>query len=542
MIIKNKVLNTRIILLVSCFIFISLITFLRSNYLHITIVDDAYIFFRYAENIVNGHGLVWNISEQPVEGYSSFLYLTVIILAKFLSFDLELFAIIFGIFTSSITLLFTFLLYTHLYSDNQSNITTNIITIIIIAVSPAFLYWSVAGMETSFYSMSLIVTVYTFLTRQKSNKANLFNGLLFGLLCVLRFEAVIFFLAALYFLLNENKSYFKIQITRSAILFASGFTLIFGTYFIWRWMYFGFFLPNTFYAKTGAGLIQIIGGLSYTILAFRILYGAGWIPIFAVMLFFRKTMLNRNVIFVFTMGFISIISTILIGGDHFGYGRFVLPVLPLLFVIFPPSVYKLLNTNIFLLKAKYVKIAFIFLFIFIVFCFKPIYLQAFNGLKNLIVGKKDIVIVQDRLINDSFFEWQHAFIVMGQTLNKIASQDDYIAAIPIGAIGYYSKINVIDMVGIVDPVIAHDKFSEKFLQEWQPGHNKGNGKYVLSRKPKFIQLVDHFTHQPKPEPGNESLRFKSVSELWNSEEFHSNYEFYPIEVENGWFYNLYRRK
>ena len=47
----------------------------------------------------------------------------------------------------------------------------------------------------------------------------------------------------------------------------------------------------------------------------------------------------------------------------------------------------------------------------------------------------------------------------GSTLNRIANKDDYIAAVPIGAIGYYSKMNVIDMVGIVDPVIAHEKLS-----------------------------------------------------------------------------------
>ncbi len=46
---------------------------------------------------------------------------------------------------------------------------------------------------------------------------------------------------------------------------------------------------------------------------------------------------------------------------------------------------------------------------------------------------------------------------MGSELKQIANKDDYIAAVPIGAIGYYSKINVIDMVGIVDPVIAHEK-------------------------------------------------------------------------------------
>jgi arabinofuranosyltransferase len=35
--------------------------------------DDAFISYRYAENLINGHGIVFNPGER-VEGYSNFLY------------------------------------------------------------------------------------------------------------------------------------------------------------------------------------------------------------------------------------------------------------------------------------------------------------------------------------------------------------------------------------------------------------------------------------------------------------------------------------
>jgi hypothetical protein len=38
-----------------------------------------------------------------------------------------------------------------------------------------------------------------------------------------------------------------------------------------------------------------------------------------------------------------------------------------------------------------------------------------------------------------------------------------------------------------------------------------------------------------------SLGYKSVAEIWRSAEFRRNYVFYPIQVEGGWYYNLYRR-
>ena len=38
-------------------------------------LDDSYITYRYSENLAQGHGPVWNIGEDPVEGYTSFLWM-----------------------------------------------------------------------------------------------------------------------------------------------------------------------------------------------------------------------------------------------------------------------------------------------------------------------------------------------------------------------------------------------------------------------------------------------------------------------------------
>jgi len=39
--------------------------------------DDAMISMRYARNFVQGHGLVWNAGERPVEGYTNLLWVVV---------------------------------------------------------------------------------------------------------------------------------------------------------------------------------------------------------------------------------------------------------------------------------------------------------------------------------------------------------------------------------------------------------------------------------------------------------------------------------
>jgi arabinofuranosyltransferase len=535
---KNK-----IIIFICMLAYFAIFNFLRNSYLYTTILDDAYIFFRYAENIVNGYGFVWNIGEAPVEGYTSFLYLFTLIIAKFLAIDLELFAILFGTITSAFTLYFAYLIYDHLYPNDQIKTSANIITIIILALSPAFTYWSGAGMETSFYSMFLMMTIYYFLKLPDSVKNNLLKGILFGLLCVLRFEAVLFFLAALYYLVKEGTSFYRIKIGRNAILFVIGFTLIFGTYFIWRWVYFGYFFPNTFYAKTGGGFQQIVGGFLYIIKALRLFYGFGWIPIILVMLYFRKSMFTSKAVFLFSIGLVSLITTILIGGDYFHLGRFVLPVFPLLFVFFPPALEKMLTTRISHLKLSPTFSATILLLIVVVLLIaKPVYQDSIYGFKNLLKGKKDILVVYDESTEREIVDWQHGWTIMGKKLNQITDKDDYIACVPIGAIGYYSKMKVIDMVGIVDPVIAHEKLSTDHPIKWTPGHTKGDGNYILSREPKFIQLTDYLTNSPLEKPHKRSLQFTSVKEIWDSEEFHNEYEFYPVEVIDGWYYNLFKKK
>jgi arabinofuranosyltransferase len=543
---KNK------ILIFTCLLaYFAIINFLRNNYLYTTILDDAYIFFRYAENIFSGFGFVWNINEPPVEGYTSFLYLVTLLTAKYLSIDLELFAILLGTLSSALTLYFAYLIYEFLYSKVLTHRWVNIVTIVILTLSPAYIYWSPAGMETSFYSIFLLLTMYSFLKLSDkkdidgSNKNHsaliLFNGILFGLLCVLRFEAVLFFLAAFFFLIKEENSLVRIKINSIAVLFVLGFIIIFGTYFVWRWSYFGYFFPNTYYAKTGGGLQQIAGGFLYTVKALRLFYGFGWIPIFIIMFFFEKRMIKEKAVFLFSIAAISILTTIFIGGDHFHLGRFVLPVLPLIFVFFPPALDRFLSIKSLKLKANY-KATIILVILVLLLVYKPVYLESFKGFQNILDGRKETLVVYDESTEKDIIEWQHAFILMGETLKQIAAKDDYIAVVPIGAIGYISKINVIDMVGLVDAVIAHEQFSPDAVHKWTPGHTKGDGKYILSRKPKYIQLTDYLTQKPLETPHERSTQFVSVKELWELEEFHNEYEFYPIEVIDGWYYNLFRRK
>ena len=65
--------------------------------------DDAYISWRYADNLARGLGLVWNEGER-VEGYTNFLWTVILAIPHRLGLDVEMFAIALGLVLFTVTL------------------------------------------------------------------------------------------------------------------------------------------------------------------------------------------------------------------------------------------------------------------------------------------------------------------------------------------------------------------------------------------------------------------------------------------------------
>jgi arabinofuranosyltransferase len=495
-----------------------------------TFVDDSYIFLRIAENAVNGHGFVWNINEAPLEGYTSYLYFLINIIAiKFFS-DPELFLQIFGIFTSLITIVLVYLLYNEVDPLLK---TENLVTSILVSISPCFLYWSVAGMETSFYMMFLIFTIFIYIKIGHTLINYIVTGGLFAVLYLIRPESIVFFIYALLFAgykLFKEKNNSKLVLLICMVL---GFELIFTPYFIWHLKYFGVLFPNSYYAKVGGGIYQFKGGVAYLFIHGKKLFNKGWYLLIPIMAFFVFEKKSYKHLFLLGLTIISVLITVLDGGDHFDYARFLIPILPLLLIPLPSSLKKVYT--FFKNKINYTLFCFLIpIIILIVNIRNPMYTEF------IFKPKKPLAVANNNL--EKGYNWQIGFIKMGKALDSISKPGETIAVIPVGAIGYFSRIKVLDMAGILNSDIAREPFVEKYIKNWRPGHNKGDGYYILAHKPEYIQLVDYLTTTPQSVPGPHGLFFKSVIEIWNSPVFHSEYEFYPIKLSEGIYYNLYRRK
>ncbi len=76
---------------------------------------------------------------------------------------------------------------------------------------------------------------------------------------------------------------------------------------------------------------------------------------------------------------------------------------------------------------------------------------------------------------------------MGLWFRENVPPDSLLATNTAGSVAYYSRLKTIDMLGLNDVHIAHREV--KTLGKGFAGHEKGDGKYVLSRKPDYVMFV-----------------------------------------------------
>jgi hypothetical protein len=100
---------------------------------------------------------------------------------------------------------------------------------------------------------------------------------------------------------------------------------------VWRYSYYGFLLPNTFYAKTGYE-DQFLKGLYYCYKFCRESLAGGILLAFPAFLFLKDRS-NAKVNFLFFMLAGYLVYVVLIGGDNLLVQRFFVPAAPLIFTL-----------------------------------------------------------------------------------------------------------------------------------------------------------------------------------------------------------------
>ena len=396
------------------------------------IQDDAYISFRYAQHLVEGSGLSWNPPEQ-VEGYSNLGWTLLTSGALSLGWDPATFTQFAGLLCFLVTIPCVFLLAKQL----QLNASDALLVTLLCCANYSFLRYATGGLETSLNTLLVqlcwllgAALFFSGWTLQRALLLSLLTGLLFSV----RIDSMLLVLP-IWFLVAKVclPQSFRINLQPVSLLLPA--TIIIGAIELWRIHYYGDWLPNTWYAKTaGHSLWQ--AGLKYLLS-----YYAGYLLVivlpFLIVVCFNK---NTSKLHTLTCGMsLTVlcwaIYLIHIGGDFMEF-RLMNAVLPITLVT------SMIAINQF--HQCWLKISFVITLLagsanHAAYWKGQDGIESITGLQNYLIDPKQ--------------DW----IAIGKNLHaQFFTQDPRItiAATPVGAIGYYSQLVVIDQHGLNDAWIA----------------------------------------------------------------------------------------
>lgn len=421
------------------------------------IQDDTFINFRYIDNFLNGNGLVYNSAEY-VEGFTSLSWLIILIIVKALGFDLIIASQYLSIFFGAVVLLLIFL-----FSNRYKNsIYIFIANALLMISSLGFIYWTVSGMETSFFVLLVLLMVFTYISKENLFNNNYFFVVSFLAVITRHEAAALFFIILLYdYIINKSKYQLK-ENRKSFLIRIIVLFLLLLLLFLLRILYYGFPFPNTYYAKVNLILPYIERGFEYiyNFIVRDLLYGLLLIPLF---IFFSKEK-NSLLRLTLVLSAFYLVYIIYIGGDILPHNRFLLPVLPLIYLSI--SIFVFSNTSKQSLKILLVLIIIAASFI------KADYQKDFIKYTR----EHEIGLVKKMKIYAEY-------------LNERSDENSTATVSTIGSFGYYYKGNLVDMVGLTDKFIAHNPIEVKEIDENIPVGWKErtyNIDYIFSRKPDFI--------------------------------------------------------
>lgn len=511
-------------------------------------VDDAYITFRYADQLLSGHGAVFNPGER-VEGYSNFLWLLGILPLRHLSLSLNI-AIEPLVLALGLSMGVAVLWYAGRLIERFTGAAwLAVLGSVLLAADGSFARWCIDGLETPLFALLLLLACLAELDeRQRPRNPEhvpdeaeaapsgtgfhllaprrligvtsgfSMPGFYLGLASLTRAEGVGFLgLFVLYRLGVGLSNLLKLSsspgpvgrtledrspsLTDAALwrslarLLLTAGTLIVA-HLIFRRVYYQEWLPNTAYIKVHPGLISVLRGLRYEVMflvhRLPLLFGLGlayWLG--------RKDRKTNGPAGRWPLRFMLVLvlgcaaNILLVGGDWMGWGRFWVPVMPLVSLLWVERMARLMGGG-----------------------------QPGRGYPRH-VGAAILMslCILGSFITSTLLDEASRMRKAGRELNErraIASwlkeharADQVLLTEEIGYIPFHTGLKTLDVYGLIDPHIAREG---EYDPDSAPGHQKTDLNYSLSRQPDFLVMAEfHNAWQKSAFPSSSPARFPALS-------------------------------
>ncbi|MCB9546442.1 MAG: hypothetical protein H6706_11405 [Myxococcales bacterium] len=413
--------------------------------------DDAFISFRYADNLVQHGELVFNLGER-VEGYTNFLWTLMMAGVMGLGLDPVPWSKGLGIALALLTLALVARFTGRMGKKGPGDA----LAPLLLAAAPAYACWATGGLETALFTCLVTAGWTQFL--QERDREDLFpwSGVWFALSAMTRPEGMLFFGLTGLFRLGQlvgRRSWPQ----RRDWIWGAGFLAVFGPYYAWRTIYYGWPFPNTWYVKSGAKSFWGPGGrYAWDWIATHFLW---LVPAFAAVR--RGWPAGREGRLLALAGLYTVAMTVhvmRVGGDFMALHRFLVPLMPILAVVAANGILGLVDA----LRARGVGRLRLGVAGAVVAAFLTVHVVQVD---------RDALKVDSHGGVDSI-GWLAWFAdqctTIGRWLAENTEEGDVLATTAAGIIPYYARRPTLDLLGLNDAWIAHNVPASGN----RPGHTK----------------------------------------------------------------------
>jgi hypothetical protein len=513
-------------------VLLALAEFWRESWALPAQTDDAYISYRYARNLVEGLGLVYNAGEY-VEGMTNLLWTLLVAAGLALGFEAKVVGHALGVASGSAVLWLTYVYARSGLERSQAWVAGLAPWLVLSFVS--FACWATSGMETPLFAALCTATLAAHARKRPG-----WTALAAFLASVTRPEGVLVAGVVFGFLVLETWRERRWR----ALLWPAVYGLLMLGVTAFRLAYFGSPVPNTFFAKVGG--VPPLRGLYYTQ---GFLVAGVWLLLFPTLIAvardarWRPAAVTAAVFAAYVVG---------VGGDAFPHARFFVPVLPALAVMalrgaalaFAGSrvaggmawacLAIVLGVNYFglytwgigacilaLALAWAVAAAWVrrrpapaaTLALLLAAALQAV--EVYPSLEGKGVGlpgrrTRAASLAQIRAYNERMERLAER---RTQLVVERDEREALVATGGIGAFGFHAGVPILDLFGLVDPEIARSHSARPTLAA--PGHLRSNVEYVFARKPDYILI---------PRRGAKMIKAPSFVEVWAHPDLDAHYE------------------
>ena len=421
--------------------------------------DDAYISFRYARHLAEGHGLRFNLGESPpVEGYSNLLWVLWLALFQRFGVDPAIVARVSSIACGAALIALATRVAVRRFA---LELPAAVAVALFLACLPPMSVWSTGGLETMAFALAVFAT-WERLAGDPDRPRGVQAGACALAAALLRADGALWATFAIVAAAVELRRSLRTLAVPLAIL-----ALGEAGHLLWRHGYYGEWVPNTARVKAGLSAMRLERGFKYIAS-----FGLEVLPLLLVPLLALRAnsrlALSCGIILVLAIGY-----SVFIGGDFMPMGRFLLPAMPFLAILLA----RIASSPRGLALAG----GCIVLAVLPSFDFHPIPLsvrERFHFRWNQ--DELESEVSMWRGMRDRADQWKD----LGRALASNTSPGESIVLGNIGAVGYFTELEIFDLFGLVDPEVAR---RDAPLVRASPGHDKRvTFEFFLSRRPTYL--------------------------------------------------------